>query len=958
MIVLPVLVAAFVASRLLWVILSPETASYWEELYRWVAVQEILDGPVQPLLDYQADPYQGGSLLMILLGLPAVALGGGSLLALKGVAIAWSAATLVALHALCRRFFGADVALAASLAYLAGPPLVAFWGVVVMGFHAESTLFVLLQMVVFLGLLRGDWRRPAGWAAFGLASGLGMWFSPTAGLGVLACALTWLLLERLPALRELAAAAAGLAAGLLPWLAYNVPRGFVGLGRVLEVMTTGPDEPGAPGILAKTLEVFAQVLPVGLIDPSGRALPASALALLSFGFSAPLAVAWAAGLGRAIRALGGGDESDRRELVFHVYAVLFIAVYVASRLQVDPSLGAIGYRLFPSLVVVLFVPASISLVRARRQARLRGPATAAAAVCLASMAAATLAFALRPADDVALTRERGYDAYGILAHRKHAPDLERSLSAVRRIRDTEMQKRAMVGIGWEIEHRYESGGTLDEIEGRLRAVPAEERGHVLRGITWFSDVRAGELEHEGTDPERLARVRALDAMARAERARLSDSSDARPPLLLVTLDTTRVDHLSAYGYPRGTTPGLAALARQSVRYDRAWSTSAWTLPAHASLFTGLYPSSHGARFDSAGDAVLGTRVRMPIAQWVRAGALAPEHTTLAERLAAAGYRTGAFVAGPWLHRSFGLLQGFDTKDDAVSGFAGRPADEVTDRATAWLEDLSSEPARPWFLFVNYFDPHAPYAPPPGYDDLPRAKDPVPDVDAVVAGTRPLTGDERQILVDRYDGEIRFMDHHLGRLLRAVRAAPGGERALIVVTADHGEAFGEGGRMGHTYWLGEEILRVPLLVRHPDGRGAGTVSTAPVSLVDLLPLVSAELGLPAPEDVDGVPPGERRVAFAELSREPTAAVRYGERLDRDLGAVIDWPFKLTRSSRGERTLVKLDADPRERPVDDARRARALARELDAHESELGRARVQPAEVDPGLVEALRRLGYVE
>lgn len=251
-----------------------------------------------------------------------------------------------------------------------------------------------------------------------------------------------------------------------------------------------------------------------------------------------------------------------------------------------------------------------------------------------------------------------------------------------------------------------------------------------------------------------------------------------PSVVLVTLDTTRVDHLSAYGYERETTPNLDAFAQQAVRYRHAWSTSSWTLPAHASLFTGLYPSRHGAHYSEQGDAALSEVLNIPLARYVRAGRLPEDRTTLAEILAASGRRTGAFVAGPWLNRGFGLLQGFERKDDDVEQFGGRPAKEITDRALDWLDDLSDD--EPYFLFVNYFDAHAPYDPKQVHPDLPNARRPFqPDYDSIMAGKSELSVAEREILNDRYDAEIREMDAELGRLLAAVLAREDGDQTLVI-----------------------------------------------------------------------------------------------------------------------------------------------------------------------------------
>ncbi len=435
---------------------------------------------------------------------------------------------------------------------------------------------------------------------------------------------------------------------------------------------------------------------------------------------------------------------------------------------------------------------------------------------------------------------------------------------------------------------------------------------------------------------------------------------SEPPssVVLVTLDTTRVDHLSCYGYVRETTPHIDALAKRGVRFRRAWSTSSWTLPAHASLFSGLYPSRHGAHYDPSGATVLGSVVGFPVARYGRAGRLADDVTTLAELLAARGYRTGAFVSGPWLHRGFGLLQGFQVKDDRVAGFGGRPAHEVTSSAVAWLRSIA--PDQPYLLFANYFDPHAPYEPIRSYPDLPRAAEPFEvDYEAIMRGTATLNADELAVLRDRYDAEIRVMDHEFGRLLEEIDARPGGERTLVVVTADHGEALGDEGRFGHGFWLSEELLRVPLIVRYPHEREGGTWSDEPIQLVDVLPLLAHELRMELPDAVEGVTRGRRDVAFAELYREVTTSLRFGPVYDRDLRAAIRWPHKLLRADDGTETLLRLaETGVAERSVKDAASGSALARLLDRHLASRPPAPLVAPQVDTRTLEALRELGYVE
>ena len=303
-------VVALVASRLAWVHWDLDTSLYWEESYRWVSAIEILRGPTQPILDYQADHYQGGSLVMILLSLPFLRVLGESMAVMKLSAIAFSSAILALLYLLGRRMFGRPTAIIAALVYVAGPPLVAYWGVAVMGSHHESTLFSLLQLLVFYDLLTGARRTPAAWALFGIVSGMGLWFCYTSGLSLVACGLTWLLLEGLPRPRETAAALVGGLAGLVIWFAYNAGRGFVGIRRVVELFGYGNpiDSWEAQTRMDKVIHLVSRDLPLGLVLPFEGSWPSSVTTLVVAAFVVPLTVALVAAVARTTRAFVGDRE--------------------------------------------------------------------------------------------------------------------------------------------------------------------------------------------------------------------------------------------------------------------------------------------------------------------------------------------------------------------------------------------------------------------------------------------------------------------------------------------------------------------------------------------------------------------------------------------------------------------------------------------------------------------------
>lgn len=281
------------------------------------------------------------------------------------------------------------------------------------------------------------------------------------------------------------------------------------------------------------------------------------------------------------------------------------------------------------------------------------------------------------------------------------------------------------------------------------------------------------------------------------------------PLLLITLDTTRADHLGAWGWPHAHTPNLDALAARGVRFARCDSAVPITLPSHATLLTGRYPPRHGVR-----DNAIFT--------------LDESEQTVAETLAAHGWDTAAVVSATVLARHHGLAQGFGDYDDALGtapatgrGPAGeaveRRADATTDAALARLQTLDA----PYFLWVHYYDPHEPYQAPAAWR-------------AAATGPHPA-----------YDAEIAFMDAEIGRLLAALPP-----HARVVVVGDHGEMLGDGGERTHGLLLAHGVRRVPLLIA--GGRlPAGHVVDCLVRTVDVAPTLLELAGLEPGPGVDGI-----------------------------------------------------------------------------------------------------------
>ena len=402
----------------------------------------------------------------------------------------------------------------------------------------------------------------------------------------------------------------------------------------------------------------------------------------------------------------------------------------------------------------------------------------------------------------------------------------------------------------------------------------------------------------------------------------------RPSIVLITVDTLRADHLGAYGYPRPTSPNFDALARQSVLFLRCWSHAPMTITSFASLLTGRLPHETGV---------------------IAYERLPADTSTLSERLRDAGYRTWAVVSNYVLRNGVGFEQGFDVYDDRMDDEEvtrkgpQRVASRTTDAAVEALASLG-EGKQPFFLWVHYQDPHGPYTPPQRLTDLiatdrvPAGSDQRLRVNADVSGNggipvyQALPGvDTRAEYVARYDGEIRYFDEELGRLLEAIDAATSGEPPVIAVTSDHGEGMGE-----HDYYfahgehLYDTLLHVPLAIRAPGV--APAVREDPVQHLDLLPTLLELVDLGPESTLPGrsllyPPPAageEDRLIVAQLSEG--VAVRSGswklvlrpQRVDL---------FDLSSDPGEERDLegVRSYAPIRRRLLAEARR---LSREIDA------------------------------
>jgi len=465
----------------------------------------------------------------------------------------------------------------------------------------------------------------------------------------------------------------------------------------------------------------------------------------------------------------------------------------------------------------------------------------------------------------------------------------------------------------------------------------------------------------------------------------SPASAESPNVLLITMDTVRADHLSVYGYERATTPNLARFAAGATVYEHAIAAGDFTLPSHASIFTGLYPAWHGA-YPSHPDFVAGRPLQ--------AGA-----KTIATLLSSQGYWTGGILANAaFLQSGTGLNQGFGTWQTATpvrlsdmerpfylreavrrvfdlmaqtgsfDAFFLRAAD-INSRAFRALDEVRAR--KPFFLFLNYMDAHFPYTPPAEFRDrFPAQRVHLRPVAAynemdnsINTGRRRLTEAEKESLIAGYDGGIAYLDAEIGKLFDRLRASGAFENTLIIVTSDHGEAFGEHNLIGHTVTsVFQNGAHIPLLVKFPRQRD-GQRSSAMVSHVDLLPTVLDITGYPPTSGLQGrslrSPRGGSDFVFSEAH-----AIGEHDRSTRLRGvrrAVISASAKLITWTSGPPEFYDLSADPLEsqnlyRPDDPV--AASLLSALNSWTATIPHQTFKPTKMDKGAVDRIRSLGYIQ
>ena len=480
----------------------------------------------------------------------------------------------------------------------------------------------------------------------------------------------------------------------------------------------------------------------------------------------------------------------------------------------------------------------------------------------------------------------------------------------------------------------------------------------------------------------------LETSAESASAHPAGASAASPNVVLIVLDTTRADRLGCYGHTGNLTPRLDAFAAESTLYEQAISSAPWTVPSHASLFTGWYTVTHGCDAEPH--------------RWLDSG-----FVTLAEMLHARGYETAGLVANGYVY-GCNLLQGvaryleldqnaghrgtkmYDwmSKAGAPQSWADQGAHESVISVSQWL-DARGDPARPFYLFVNLMEAHWPLRPP--YEQRTRQLMPgmgyreATRIGAQFYGPKWTAGEKRsprdeEAVRRLYNAEVAYQDDRLGALLDVLRERTDLDNTLVIITADHGEHQGEHGHWDHVFSVGEALIHVPLIIRHPAAFPPGRRVPGQCQLVDIVPTVFDVLGATCP-----VPdlPGRTLVPQRFVPREYTYAEVYPyyghlERLSqvtglkRDIAEFLGYlrsvrtdQYKFVWSDRGRRNLYDIAADPAE-AHDLIDEFPDIAKKLETHMTEWWSAqpRYEPRETiestptGEDTLRGLRGLGYVK
>ena len=414
---------------------------------------------------------------------------------------------------------------------------------------------------------------------------------------------------------------------------------------------------------------------------------------------------------------------------------------------------------------------------------------------------------------------------------------------------------------------------------------------------------------------RAAAVAAVLAVTLLAALVLFRPSPRSGPIVVISIDTLRADHVGAYGHRAAKTPVMDGLARQGILFERALSHSPQTLPSHASMFTGRLPFEHGVR-DNIGFTLDDGIPRLPAV------------------LGSRGYRSAGFASAFVLRPETGIAAGFDHFDaelppaapGASMGSVRRDGADTVERARRWL---TGQPDGRFFLFVHLYEPHRPWHVPPGFDGA-----------------------------SRYDAAISYADSLVGRLIGSLGDRGFYDDALVVLLSDHGEGLGDHGEEEHGVFLYDEAVRVPLVVKLPRGERAGTRVREPIGLVDLFPTLAGAAGATLPAGLEG----RSLLPLLEGKREPGVHGVYGEALYplyhfgwSPLYSLTDARYRFVLAPTPE--LYDLERDPRERENVAAARPRVATAMRQALEARITQHPERPSPVSPEERARFEALGYI-
>ena len=464
----------------------------------------------------------------------------------------------------------------------------------------------------------------------------------------------------------------------------------------------------------------------------------------------------------------------------------------------------------------------------------------------------------------------------------------------------------------------------------------------------------------------------------------------KPNILFIVMDTTRADHLSCYGYKLNTSPNLDKIAGEGVLFRRVISPSSWTLPSHVSMFTGLSPIEHGIGYASP--------------------YLPEQIETLAGILKKESYRSLGYSNNPWVSFFTGMSRGFDDfqvgwkkhegrylynviydrlieilkRNDPEWSVEDHGAAKTTKYVSEWIEKDSKSP---FFIFINYMEPHLPYKPPPPYDSLFMPDNisfeeiqrfaPNPEDIRTLMVPRQRSQKELSVISALYDGEINYLDGKIWRLYMQLKDSNILDNTLLIITSDHGDNLGDHGIVGHAYGLFNTLLEVPLIIRYPKYFKPGLTINDNVQATDIFYTIMEIAGIERnPSSLGLVKSLNRRIKEQDYQKimiaehdKPIDNLNWAKKeginidhLNKDRSAIIFNGYKYIQTSKGEEELYDLGNDPGEvkNIVSKSNKIASILR----NKLNGTFAKVKPVagsgqrpEIDKETKEKLRSLGYI-